>query len=99
MALLDASESCYWLSHIINEWMNEPLSKTLIFTDNRSLADAAHSTTSVEEKRLRVDLSAFRESITNNEFELRWVDTRNQHLTKQGADSTKLLDTLFNGRL
>jgi len=102
MALLDASESCYWLSHIINELMNEPLSKTLIYTDNRSLVDAAHSTTAVEEKRLRVDLSAIRESITHNKFELKWVDTRNQladTLTKQGADSTKLLDTLFNGRL
>lgn len=97
MALLEVSETCFWLSHIINELLNDSLETTEIFTDNKSLFEAAHSTTSVEEKRLRVDLAAIRQSISRKEFILRWIDTKHQladALTKQGADSTKLLDTL-----
>ena len=51
MALLEASETCCWISHIINELLKTPLETTEIFTDNKSLYKAAHSTTAVEEKR------------------------------------------------
>ena len=97
MALLEVSETCIWLSHIINELLHDSLETTEIFTDNKSLFEAAHSTTSVEEKRLRVDLAAIRQSISRKEFTLQWIDTKHQladALTKQGADSTKLLQTL-----
>ena len=97
MALLEVSETCFWLSHIINELLNNTLETTEIFTDNKSLFEAAHSTTAVEEKRLRVDLAAIRQSISRKEFTLQWIDTKHQladALTKQGADTTKLLETL-----
>ena len=97
MALLEVSETCFWLSHIINELINDELETTEIFTDNKSLFEAAHSTTAVEEKRLRVDLAAIRQSISRNEFTLQWIDTKHQladALTKQGADAAKLLDAL-----
>ena len=51
MVLLEASETCCWISHIINELLKTPLETTEIFTDNKSLYKAAHSTTAVEEKR------------------------------------------------
>ena len=101
MALLDASETCCWLYHITNELLNEPLDTTVIYTDNQYLTDATHSTTAVEEKRLRVDLSAIWEIIQRNEFALKWIDTHSQladTLTKQGADPMKLLDTLCSGK-
>ena len=64
MVLLEASETCYWISHIINELLKTPLETTEIFTDNKSLYEAVYSTTAVEEKRLRVDLAAIRQSIS-----------------------------------
>ena len=97
MALLEVSETCYWLSHIIKELIDDSLETTEIFTDNKSLYEAAHSTTSVEEKRLRVDIAAIRQSVLRKEFNLKWIDTKQQladSLTKQGADVTKLLETL-----
>lgn len=96
MALLEVSETCFWLSHIINELLDDPLETTEIFTDNQSLYEAAHSTTAVEEKRLRVDIAAIRQSISRKEFVLKWIETKFQLadvLTKQGADATKLLET------
>ena len=97
MALLEVSETCLWLSHIINELLDDSLETTEIFTDNQSLYEAAHSTTAVEEKRLRVDIAAIRQSISRKEFTLKWIDAKHQladALTKQGADVTKLLETL-----
>ena len=97
LALLEVSETCLWLSHIINELLDDSLETTEIFTDNQSLYEAAHSTTAVEEKRLRVDIAAIRQSISRKEFTLKWIDAKHQladALTKQGADVTKLLETL-----
>ena len=97
MALLEASETCCWISHIINELLKTPLETTEIFSDNKSLYETAHSTTAVEEKRLRVDISAIRQSISRKEFTLKWIETKLQladALTKQGADAARLLETL-----
>ena len=97
MALLEVSETCFWLSHIIKELLGDSLETTEIFTDNKSLYEAAHSTTALEEKRLRVDIAAIRQSILRKEFILNWIDTKSQladALTKQGADVTKLLEAL-----
>ena len=74
-----------------------PLGITEIYCDNKSLTEAAHSTTAVEEKRLRVDLAAIRQSVSRNEFKLKWIETKHQladSLTKQGADSSRLVENL-----
>ena len=87
MALLEASETCFWLSHIINEMLDIPLGITEIYCDSKSLTEAAHSTTAVEGKQLRVDLAAIRQSVSRNEFKLKWIKTKHQladSLTKQG---------------
>ena len=101
MALLEASETCFWLSHIINEMLDIPLGITKIYCDNKSLTEVAHSNTAVEEKRLRVDLAAIRQSISRNEFKLRWIKTKHQladSLTKQGADSSQLVESLESAK-
>ena len=64
MALLEASETCCWISHIINELLKTPLETTEIFTDNKSFYETAHSTAAVEEKRLRVNIAAIRQIIS-----------------------------------
>ena len=67
-----------------------------------SLHKNIHSTTAVEEKRLRVELAAIRESARKSEFKAEWVSNKDQLadcFTKQGADSNKLLRVLRQGHL
>ena len=74
-----------------------------ILTDNKSLHEAAHTTTSVKNRRLQIELSALREAITRGEIkEFRWVNGSLQManlLTKTGASSDKLLEILNNTRM
>ena len=103
MAMLDTVDSCVWLSHIINEICDDELKTTIIRTDCMSLKESIYSTTPIhEEKRLRVEIAAIRQSTRNNEIRVEWIDKEHQladSLTKQGADSTKLLKTLYTGRI
>ena len=102
MALLEATETSFWLASIINELLDSPIKSTEIHIDNLSLFEAANSTTAVEEKRLRVDLASLRESIVKKEFHLKWLEGGHQLadvLTKQGADSKKLIQALTTGKI
>ena len=74
-----------------------------VVTDNKSLHEAAHTTTSVKNRRLQIELSALREAITKSEIkEFRWVNGNHQVanlLTKSGVSSDKLLEILNNRRM
>lgn len=73
---------------------------TLVRTDNKSLSEAVYSTKAVEEKRLRVEIAALRESVERKEIKVEWISTKDQIadiFTKQGADNRLLLDVLRNG--
>jgi transposase InsO family protein len=97
MATLDAIDVCAWLFHMFRDVFDVEILPTVIRTDNKSSYQAINSTTSVEEKRLRVDIAAVRECIRNQEVCIEWVSKENQLadvLTKQGADSTKLAQVL-----
>ena len=97
MATLDTIDVCAWLVHMFREVYDADVLQTIIRTDNMSSYQAINSTTSVEEKRLRVDIAAIRECINNKEVSIEWVSKENQLadvLTKQGADSTKLAQVL-----
>ena len=97
MATLDAIDVCAWLFHMFREVFDVEIRPTVIRTDNKSAYQAINSTTAVEEKRLRVDIAAIRECVRNNEVSIEWVSKENQLadvLTKQGADSTKLMKVL-----
>ena len=97
MATLDTIDVCTWLNHMFKEVFDVEILQTIIRTDNKSSYQAINSTTAVEEKRLRVDIAAIRECIKNKEVSIEWVSKENQLadvLTKQGADSVKLAQTL-----
>jgi hypothetical protein len=101
MAMPDAIDACIWLSHIVSEVADFDLNIVEVKTDNMSLVESVHSTTAVEEKRLRVEIASIRESIRNKEVSIEWIDKEKQLadvLTKQGADSIKLGTVLHNGR-
>ena len=94
LAAVDACDSALLLSSQIAEIMNiKPLPRNI--TDNEPLVNASRSTTSVQEKRLRVDISVLREMIDRREIEpLSWVSTEYQLadcLTKQGAKVDNLI--------
>ena len=80
------------ISEIFENNLKVPI---LLVTDNESLANASRTTTSVEEKRLRIDMAALREMVNSGEIEeIKWVPTECQLadcLTKHGAKIDHLL--------
>ena len=102
MAMLDTIDLCVWLFSMFKEVLDIELSTSIVKTDNKSSYDAINSTTAVEEKRLRVDIAAIRECVRNKEISVQWVPKEDQLadvLTKQGADSTKLVKVLCQRHL
>ena len=83
MAQVDASETCFWLSTILNEILgntNGNASRNIkCRTDNHSLYDAVNSITSLTDKRLRVDIVIVREMLCKGELEkVIWIPKENQ---------------------
>ena len=102
MSLLDAVDTSVWLSHLLDELKDKQLHTTEIYTDNMSLTEAVHSTKAMEEKRLRVDIAALRESVKRKEITVNLVDTKSQLadvFTKQGVNTQTLIDTLKCGQI
>ena len=102
MSMLDAVDSSIWIGHILQKITGYKLRQSKIKTDNESLDDAAHSTTAVEAKRLRVDIAAIREEIRNRTILVDWIPNTEQLsdvLTKQGAKRIKLINVLKNSHL
>ena len=95
LAVMNACEAAFLLSKQIAEIIGSNDIPITLATDNESLANAIRSTTSVEEKRLRVDISALREMIAKGELaDIKWISTSSQladSLTKQGAKCNGLI--------
>ena len=72
------------------------------YTDNRSLYDILYTTKLTSEKSLIVDVASIREMIDKEQVKVLWVEGQKQLsdvLTKAGASSIKLNDTLKAGKL
>ena len=97
IAMVEGFESAYLISTLLSEILNNNTKPVPVeaFTDCYSLYEAAHSTTSVTDKRLRIEIAILREGLSRNEFTLGWVKTDDQLadcLTKRGSDPRKLLE-------
>ena len=71
-------------------------------TDNLSLYQAAHSTSTLEDQRLKIEMAVIRQMVSREELRLEWCSTDQQIsdvLTKKGASSEMLRDVLANGHL
>ena len=92
---MNGCESSILIANQISEILKIAKMPIIVVTDNESLANAVRTTTSVEEKRLRIDMACLREMISTGEIqELKWVATEHQLadcLTKQGAKTDHLL--------
>ena len=99
IALVEAIDTAIYLKELISEILyskslNIPIN---CFTDNLSLFQSANSTTSVSDRRLRIELAVIREAVAKKEVTLTWVQSKDQLadcLTKKGCDSKKLLDRI-----
>ena len=101
LVAVETAERCLLLKTIIKEVTGKD-AKTSIFSDNKSLVEAAHTTTQMENKRLQIDMGILREMLERGELdELRWIDTKHQvanPLTKAGAPADYLL-SIITGQL
>ena len=64
--------------------------------------DTAHTTHTLEERRLKVEMGILREMISRDEMQLKWVKSEEQIsdvLTKKGASGEKLRDVVSRGQL
>jgi hypothetical protein len=73
------------------------------YVDNKSVVEAIHSTKSVDDKRLRIDIGAIRQSLESGEIKsIKWCPGSDQLadcLTKRGASGAQLLTALQTGKL
>ena len=100
LVAVDTAEHCLLLKSILDEIMHTPSTeiKISILSDNRSLVDAVHTTTQMENKRLQIDISILREMLELGDLhQFRWIETKYQvanALTKAGAPSDYLMNII-----
>ena len=74
LALVETLEACFMIRTVLLEiYKKEPHSKTFpihCFTDSKSLLDSVHSTKTLKEKRLKVDVCIIREMLGKNKISL-----------------------------
>ena len=103
LALVDAVDVSYYLSHILSVIMLGKKVNINCFIDNKSLWENVYSTKCVKEKRLRIDLACLKAMLESQEiYTIKWVNSCNQLsdcFTKRGVCTRKLLDTLEQGSL
>ena len=99
IALVEGFESAFLVSNVLSEILYKGQKSIPIetITDCYSLFEAAKSETSITDKRLRIELSIIRESLSRNEFKLKWVKTGSQIadcLTKRDSDPRTLVSRI-----
>ena len=103
LALTDGADTAFSISKLTQEILSiETNITSTCYTDSNSLYDTTGTTHAVSDRRLRVEISALREMISKKEIDVIWVEKERQLadvLTKRGASSTQLLDTIKSGRM
>ena len=104
LALYSALDATIAIKRTIRDITNGKVNlKIKGITDNKSARDAVYSTTDVEEKRLRGDISDIQEMTeTGDVNEIRWVRGEimlADALTKKGVNSLQLMQVMQEGRL
>ena len=98
LALVDAAGAAVYLVRILNEMAGCGDLPIRCFVDNRNLVEALNSYKMVDDRRLRIDISALKEMLEREELhEVKWIDTSKQLadcLTKKGASTVRLRATV-----
>ena len=72
------------------------------YIDNNDLYSALHSTTLVSDKKLRIDIAAIKQTMTEENVSVQWLRSTEMIadcLTKKGADSSTLMSVIQQGQL
>ena len=103
IALNNACEDAIYLGKMISMLsMDNPTIPIVAFTDNKSTLDTINSSTSVSDKKLRLEIALLRETQERKEVEIMKVpgkDNISDVLTKRGASSKSLLLAITRGNL
>ena len=104
IAMVEGVDSAYLTSKLLSEILYSSDVKVPVeaITDCYSLLEAAHSTKSIDDRRLRIELAMLRESILKKEIELIWINTGNQLadcLTKSGSNPKMLVEHITGKRV
>ena len=105
LSLQEGIEEAIYLRGLIVEMINGDVKSLpiVMYVDNKSVTQALCSTKMVDDKRLRLDIAAIKESLEKNEVSsVRWLPGESQLancLTKRGASGYELMKVLMDGRL
>ena len=73
-----------------------------VYVDNKGLVEALHSTKLVQDRRLRIDIGALKQTLEREVTAVHWCPGENQladSLTKRGANGMPLLRIFHQGHL
>ena len=103
LALGETADAGLYISKIVQEVYCLPsMPPVQCYTDSKSLNDALHTTNTVEDKSIRVDIARLRQMIDKAEIKSHWEKGQFQladPLTKRGASNEFLLRVLNEGVL
>ena len=100
LALMDGVECAFLCKTTIKELIGFECGLSIkAKTDSKSLVDTVHTSKTLEDDRVKVDVCVLRDYLRLGELQqIEWVDTKEQladSLTKSGASAHKLLDALM----
>ena len=100
LSLSEATDNAIYINHIFHELFGFQL-PIICYVDNKSVVTSIYSSKSVDDKRLRIEIGALKQSLYNGEIhEIHWLPGKNMLadvLTKRGANPLPILDILKNG--
>ena len=105
LSLIEGCESAIMFSNLIAEVITGDRKSKLpiiCLTDNKNLCQTSHTTHTLKEKRLLVEIAIVREMVSKNEIQLKWISSDEQlsdALTKKGASGAYLREVMEAGRL
>ena len=104
LAAADAIDNAYYLGQILSQVLfdNKKEIHIELYVDNKSLHDNVFSVKNVAEKRLRIDIAAIKELVTEEKLNVNWVETKCQladGLTKKGVNPIKISNVFQTGFL
>ena len=98
MALMSGVENAMLFAAMIQEVSGSKITQIVARTDSKSLYDAANSSKTMEDSRLKIDVAVLRDYLRQDELQsIDWVPSDEQladSLTKGGASTEKLLCAL-----
>ena len=96
----EAADHCFYLRTLLQDITATEgyVFPIIIKTDSRNLHDAVHSTKTIEDKRLKIDICSLREKLSRKDIQkVEWIGKDFQLadcLTKNEAPNAKLIGVL-----